>query len=361
MNSMMSIINLLPMNNQLAELSAKRHPAAVPFGGKYRLIDFVLSGMVNAGIDNIGMLLPPQYRSLWDHVRTGTDWGLARKRDGLFWLPPTNRSAGEIDSLQAHLDYLRKSRQSYVLVTDCQSASRVDYREMLAFHRQKRADITVLYHSEAALGRQGQMAWGTIDADAKLLSCMSEAGGSSYPLLPTYLLRRELLMELVERCRQPEGTIAALVHTEASRRGVYGFRYSGYWAPLQSLSGYFQHSMALLNEAVRSRLFGQAGRLYTRGDVAAPVRYRPGCRVQNALVDNGCIIGGELCNSVVFGGATIATGAKVQHSILLPACRIDEGVELEFVICDKDVHITRGTKLRGTYEQPLVIAKGSVV
>ncbi|RYD05100.1 hypothetical protein N752_11040 [Desulforamulus aquiferis] len=150
MKDVMAMVNLMEPEGILKEISHHRLVAAVPFGGRYRMIDFVLSNMVNSGIRNVGIIVQNKYRSLIDHLGRGKEWDLDRKRDGLFFLPPTQMryplgARFDLRHFQHHLDYINNSRQNYIIITGSNMICNLDYRDVINFHREQRADITLLY------------------------------------------------------------------------------------------------------------------------------------------------------------------------------------------------------------------------
>ncbi|MDR3590233.1 MAG: glucose-1-phosphate adenylyltransferase subunit GlgD [Negativicutes bacterium] len=367
----MGIINLAADSQDLSEITRQRPLAAVPFGGRYRLIDFVLSGMVNSGIENVGILTPRQHRSLADHLRSGADWQFAQKKDGLVLLPPSFSDGdkpvrGDIRNFHCNLDFLQRSSQEYVLVAGANVVGSMDYRDALRFHEETAADITFLYKMEdhtrqdcpncrvADVQPAGRL------AAIRLNPPTLDSGNF---LLDTFILKRELLIDLVEGCtgRGKPDSILQEISDNLGYLRARAFHYPGYIARIHCLPSYYRHSMDLLNPANWQQLFAQPNRIYTRVRHDAPTRYTKEARVANVLVAGGCLIAGRVENSVLFQRVSIGSGAQVRGSILMPGSEVAENAVLENVICDKDVRVTAGKTLRGTSGKPLVIKKGTVV
>lgn len=377
MKSMMGIINLHENDNMLREMAKIRPLAAFPFAGRYRLIDFVISNMINSGITNVSILTRGNYRSLMDHLRSGKDWDLARKKDGLFILPslnintePSNDWAGFITDLPDfynNLDYLRSSRQKYVILTGSSMVCNLDYTQILGFHQEKAADITVLYKEydqeqdqdftnatmlEISLnGRVIDMEIAPVKPRSNKLS------------MEMYFLERELLLNLIDASVARGGTsfLRDIFLRNLENLKIYGMPFGGYLARIHSYRSYFKHSMDLLKPEVYQELFFQNGSIYTKVKDEPPTKYLRDSFVRSSLIANGSVIAGTVENSVLFRGVKIRPGAKVLNSIIMQKSVIDSDVILENVICDKDVHITAGKKLRGEENHPIVIEKGSVI
>jgi len=371
MQNVMGIINLNDGQELLKELTQYRPLAAVPFGGRYRLIDFILSNMVNSGIQNIGILVQDKYRALMDHLRSGKEWDLARKRDGLFILPPGNSQfvrgnyRGNVDDFYENLDYIESSRQKYVIIAGSHVVCNLSYGKAFKFHQDVGADITLLYkehHADEKLMQCG------------IVECLSNglitdlAINSSSPLsrkvsLEMYIMKKDLLVNLIKNCQARGGLdfIKDIIIKNIGQLKMYGYPYKGYVARVDSVKSYYQHNMELLKPEKWEELFFKSGLVYTKVKDEAPVKYKENARVSNAMIGNGCIIEGRVENSILFRGVTVHKGAYIKDSIVMQKCDIAENAVIENVICDKNVRITNGKWLKGETNYPLVIEKGSVV
>lgn len=367
----MGIINLYESEEMLQEITQHRPLAAVPFGGRYRLLDFVLSNMVNSGISNVGILFKNKYRSLMDHLQSGKEWDLARKRDGLVLLPPAtavypaNGLRGDVDNFYTNLDYIRYSRQQYVVVAGSNILCNLTLQPALEFHKHTGADVTVLYtNNDCSIDCTGAVMV-EVDSDRrisdmKVAISYDRRGKMS---LGMYIMKRELLIELIEN-GAAHGGYDFIKHCLIKNLGslkAYGYRHEGYTARVASLSGYFRHNMALLHPAVWQELFFKSGLIYTKVKDEPPSKYIGGAKVTNSLVAGGCVIEGTVENSILFRGVTVKEGASISNSIVMQKSMIDSGVRLEQVICDKNAHITAERQLKGDIGYPLVVKKGMVV
>lgn len=371
MKSIMGIINLMEEENFLHEISYHRPAAAIPFGGRYRMIDFVLSNMVNSGIRNVGIIVQHKYRALMDHLGSGKEWDLDRKRDGLFFLPPgqgcqQGTYRWDLRHFYTHLDYLQYSRQKYILIAGSNMICNIDYREAFHFHQAMNADITILYKDmENSAEKLSQCHILETAEDGRIidLEIQPEKNKGSKASMEMCIMEKSLLIDLIHRCHSRgecdlvrEGFIRNL-----NRLRIYGFPYQGYLAHIHSIQSYYKHSMDLLRPEIWQKLFFDKGLIITKVKDGAPTKYSPGSLVQNALIANDCVIEGIVENSIIFRGVKIGQGAHIKDSILMQKCVVGQGAVLENVIADKAVNITEGKHLKGEKHYPLVITKKTVI
>jgi glucose-1-phosphate adenylyltransferase len=334
-DTMMGLIDASTVSESLHSLTVKRSLSVIPFGGRYRLIDFVLSNMVNSGIQSVAVFPKYQYRSLMDHIGSGKDWDLNRKRDGLFIFPPTEHDKdaemgfGSFPHMEANIDYFLRSSQEYVVIANCQVVANLDFRDVLNRHKETGADIT----------------------------CVRKNGRS----LNMYLLKREFLLELF--CKYKESGYTYLSDVIICNQNMYhitSYEYSGYTAFIQSIEAYYYHSLELLNPDVWKQLFTNERPIYTKVKDEPPTRYLEGGTVKNSFIANGCTINGHVENSILFRGITIGKGTVVKNSIIMQKSQIYGDCFLENVICDKDVKVGPRVQLIGDPNSPLVFEKGTV-
>ncbi|SHK04440.1 glucose-1-phosphate adenylyltransferase [Geosporobacter subterraneus DSM 17957] len=370
MSLMMGIINNTKNGNQLKELTENRYMASVPFGGRYRMIDFVLSNMVNSGIRNVGILVQGKYRSLMDHLRSGKEWDLDRKRDGLFILPPAYNNCplgmqkGDLDNFYANLEYLQKSRQKYVVISGANMVCNINYQQVLQMHQQKQADITIIYTEE--LGEvhdasKSTFIYTTSSGRVVDLEINPITQRSNKISMEMYILERTLLIDIIDECISKGGYDFVMdgILKNLQRYKIYGHHHPGYVGRIHSVQSYYRHNMDLLNSEIWEEVFLRSGLIYTKVKDQAPVKYMEHAVVKNALVANGCVINGSVENSVLFRGVRIHKGAKLRNCIILQNCVIGEDAELENVILDKEVHVSAEKQLAGLKEYPIIVEKKS--
>ncbi|OQB23510.1 MAG: Glycogen biosynthesis protein GlgD [Firmicutes bacterium ADurb.Bin182] len=360
-------------NMELRDLTHSRSVAAVPFGGRYRCIDFLLSCMVNSGIINVGVIAQKNYHSLMDHLGSGKEWDLNRKRDGLFILPPfmtrenTGIYKGTVDALRSCMGYIRRSPQRYILLTGSHVIYNTTYNKMAEQHITTGADITIMYSRNSAAEPDGQYddLRLTLDETGRVTDLAlnpyrpkSDAQSCDAFLMEKTLLEY-LLEESVSHANYDFTRDILLKKTETLR--MFGWEYKGYVARINSLESYFKHNMALLNRSVSEDLFNPEHPIYTKVKDEVPAYYAKGAAVSNSFVADGCIIEGEVENSVLFRGVRVAKGASVKNSILMQAAEVQEQCALDHVVLDKSVIIKRGRSLKGYDNFPIILRKGTVL
>lgn len=374
MKDVLGLINLHENEELLKELTRQRPIAAIPFGGRYRLIDFALSNMVNSGITNVGIVVKHKYRSLMDHLRSGKEWDLARKRDGLFLLPPPDHLhyansiyKGDLEHFHTHADFLRRSHQDYVIMTGSHIIYNTDYREAFRFHQEKRADITIVYKDEQpGPGKYySQATVPTLGADGRVTDLHVTTGRiTGGPLcLETFIMSKELLLQIIEDCiaRGEYDFLKGGIIRHIDNYKIYGFPFQGYMAKINSVQAYYKANMDLLRPDVWQDLFLKSGPVYTKVKDEPPAKYQDFVAAGNVLVANGCLIEGRVENSIIFRSVRIHRGAYVNNCIIMQKCEIGPNAVLENVICDKDVKITNSKRLIGDKNYVMVIEKGMIV
>jgi len=373
----MGLINLYENDSMMREMSQFRPLAAFPFAGRYRLIDFMLSNMINSNISNVAILSRGNYRSLVDHIRSGKDWDLDRKKDGLFILPSYNKNPyppsvqkgfiNDLEDFYDNLDYLRCSTQKYVLITGGSTVLNFDLTEIYDFHIAKKADVTILYKEYPCPEDRDFVNASFLETDEQGrvidMEVASVTTRSNKLNLRMFLMERQLLVDLIDSSMSRGGTsfIRDCIMKNLPNFKAYGFHFTGYVARVHSYQSYFKHSMNLLRPEIYQELFFKNGNIYTKVKDEPPAKYLKDCNVRNCLVANGSVIGGDVQDSILFRGVKVKSGAKIKNSILMQKTNIGKDVVLENVICDKDVRISDGKKIRGEANHPIVIEKGSVI
>ncbi len=374
MKNVLGIINLHENEELLKELTRQRPLAAVPFGGRYRLIDFVLSNMVNSGIVNVGIIVRNKYRSIMDHLRSGKEWDLARKRDGLFVLPPPDHThyansiyKGDLEHFHTHIDFLQRSSQEFVIIAGSHTVYNTDYRDAFRYHLEKQADITIMYKkAEPVPGKQFSLATVlTVAGDGHItdinVSTGRVAGGDIS--LETFIMRKALLLQIIEDCiaRGEYDFVKEGIVRRLGRLRIFGFPFAGYAAKINTVPAYFQANMDLLRPEVWQDLFLKSGQVYTKVKDEPPANYRDQAAVSNVLVANGCVIEGRVENSLLFRSVKVHRGAYVNNCIIMQKGEIGPNAVLENIICDKDVKISAAKRLIGDKNYVMVIEKGMMV
>ncbi|MEN1762099.1 glucose-1-phosphate adenylyltransferase subunit GlgD [Anoxynatronum sibiricum] len=372
MKDVMGIINDTDIEQKLKDLTRVRSTAAVPFGGRYRIIDFVLSNMANAGIKNIGILTQSYNRSLLDHVDSGKEWDLLSKRDGLFILPPIFRydqftgNLGDVDHYYNHMDYFTRSRQQYVLISSSNVIYNMDYRHIQQLYEEKQADIVLVYkNADTEENNNFRVLSLLIDNNGRIrdMAASREKKLSPAVALEIAFMKKTLFMQMIDDCiarGYRDFTKDGLIKNLEKYR-IFGYEHQGFAAKIDSIHTYYRHSMGLLNPEVWKELFFRHGSIYTKVKDEPPVKYQASAMVSNSLLANGCHIAGTVENSILGRGVTVHPGAVVRDSIIMQKGQIHRGAVVENAILDKDVVITPGKQIRGEKEYPLVVEKQAVI
>jgi len=357
---------------QLKELTHSRAVAAVPFGGRYRCIDFILSNMVNSGITNVGLITQRNYHSLMDHLGAGKEWDLHRKREGLFILPPfmTKNNVGlyrgSVDALHAAIGYIRRSAEQYVILSGSHTIFNMRFTDMLDQHIRTGADLTILYNGRPTLDPEAQSGdlRLTLDADGRVTDMELNAyrPKTDWQGCDVFIFDKGLLEHLVEEaCARGEyDFLRDVVLKKYTTLKTFGYRYDGYVARLDSLLTYFKHSMELLAQEVAVDLFDK-DRIFTKVKDEFSAKYGSRSSVCHSILADGCMVDGSVENSVVFRGVKIMEGAKVKDSIIMQGVTIGENAVLDHVILDKGVTIRPSRMLVGYDNFPIIIKKNQVV
>ncbi len=350
----------------IEKMTKVRSMASLPFGGRYRVIDFCLSNLVNAGITSVGVITKSNYRSLMDHIGSGAFWDLDRKRGGVHILPPFNISGarryhGYVEALYGAMDFLNRCNSDYVVLCDGCVVANVDIAAAVDFHIKKNADITVVYRSGVQVKDVKNMMTMKLDSDDRLVSVNFPRSIAADDLasLGILVFRRDLLIELVNNAYENGGRNID-VDIIADRVGdlrICGYAHNGFSAVMTDMKAYTEANMRLLDKEVRADLFNPKRRIMTKNRDDMPTRYGTKAEVKNSFVADGCVIDGEVSNSILFRGVTVRRGAKVVDSIIMQDCVIGENAIVSDVILDKKVGVNSNTVLKGTADCALYVEK----
>ncbi len=353
----------------LGELSNERTLASVPFGGRYRLVDFVLSALVGAQIHDIGIVTRNRYGSLMDHVGWGKDWDLNRKNGGIKFLTPflkTSDSAAtgnRIEALNSIMDYIKTSLPEYCIICDSNVVMNIDLEKFMEYHVEKGGDITIAYTDMEITAKELEV---TFDGNGKLVDTMLHQNphdDKKNVMLNFVIVKRDLLISIIEMGVTYGWTsIKKDVIAHGFREyNIYGYKVDGYAAVINSVDTFYKKNMDLLNTGVRKELFMGKNPILTRIKDSVPTIYGENSRVTNSLVADGCTIEGTVENCIIFRDVKVAKGAVVRNSIIMQNTSIQENAMLSCVITDKDVEIGPGRVLGGTETMPFIINKGKKV
>ncbi|MBQ9155195.1 MAG: glucose-1-phosphate adenylyltransferase subunit GlgD [Eubacterium sp.] len=355
------------------ELTTERLMASVQFGGRYRMIDFILSSMTNSGIDNIAILVRENYFSLLDHLGSGREWDLARKNGGLNIFPPFAQRtmgmyAGRIEALASIVAFLKNQKEKYVVLSDTHLAINFDFKKLIKAHEASGADVTMVYNKgeipenakkadDASRGR-----YYTLDVadDGRItkIHINPKDDGIQNLSCNIYVMARDFLIEKITEASLAGGVSFErdIFIPQMNSLDIRGYEHDGYVARIVGLKHYFDENMKLLDDKNLDALFSGSP-IYTKIRDDNPTRYIEGAEASNVLVADGCIIEGKVENSILFRGVTVGKGAVVKNCILMQDTVIEPGADVEYVITDKKVTVTEGKNLQGTDTFPVFVAK----
>ena len=359
----------------MRELTKIRTLASVPFGGKYRIIDFILSNYVNSGIYDVSIITRNNYHSLVDHLGAGKEWDLTRKIGGLrilspFSTPGTADSSGNylgtIDALNKSMHSIRRSRADYVILTGSNIICSINFDEVLKSHIERNADITAIYTQP----KQGEpippsVAMLRMDEREKVYELSYNNDDHNTQLLPMslgiFIMRKSLLESLVadSMAYGRYDFNHDIIQRLCGSLSILGYEHRRVYFEISSVSGYMKENMKLLDEEIRKQIFEKP--VYTKIKDSVPAQYCSGSQVSNSIISDGCKIEGTVVNSILSRGVIIGKGAVVRNSIIMQNTEIMRNVTLNYAILDKDVIVRENRQLVGHETYPVVIEKKSII
>ena len=360
-------------DEKIPPITDKRAVLAIPVAGRYRVIDFVLSNMANAGIVNVGVVTKSNYTSLMDHMQSGKPWDLDRKKQGLNILPPNLAKSyygdfsGNVDLLMGIKDYLKKSDQTYVVLSMGDFIYNIDFDEVLDNHIKTNADVTVIYKDLSGADEKelSRFTLFEFDKSGKVidLEVRPYYPKSSYAGMDLYVMEKALLESIIDECsaRGDHDFVKDALAKKLDGLNVFGYKYDGFMVKVDSLKSYYDGSLEFLKKEVRDEIFNPKRPIYTKTKDQSPTKYGEDALVKNAFISDGCVIEGTVENSILSRGVKVSKGAVVRNCIVMQDSVIDKDVTLDHVIFDKEVHITEGRKLIGQPNYPLAIKKGTEI
>ena len=365
-------------DNNIPELTRNRTMASVPFGCRYRLIDFALSNMVNSNITNVSVITHYNYQSLMDHIGSGKDWDLARRSGGIKILPPfITAYANNVNALYStRLEALKsvnysisKITDDYVVLSDCDVICNIDLNAMIKNHIENDADITIAI-KRVNLNKEKAKINVLIDSDESgrivdVQAYPTNFEGEADINLNILVMSRKYLQEVVldSIAHNYTSLTKDVILRNLAHKNYRVYRYDGYFACISSPQDYYTSSMELINDKnIRKQLFGVRNRpVYTKVRNSAPAYYSPDAKVTNSLIADGCEIYGEVENSILFRGTKIGKGSVVKNCILFQDTYTGENVTLNCVISDKNVVVRDNKHLYGDETLPFYLSKGKMI
>ena len=369
MNGLHGIIFSYEKRNNLRELGEIRSAASIPFGGRYRVVDFALSNLVNAGVTDVGVVLNGRYQSMLDHLGTGKVWDLSRKRGGLRVLPPFNYQKdwgvmpfrGKIEALAGVRTYLDTIRQDYVALMDGDLVVNLPLADIFEAHVKSGADVTVVCGNDSFATEDGT--YFEKNSEGRITEVLYNLHTPrGYRGLEVYILSTQLLKDLVDECAaKDQFSWRKELQTRKDSLYLRSYIWSGFAAQIRSVQEYYDRSMQLLNPAIRAELFCPERPIRAKGADKSSTYLGPEGKCVNSLVAEGCRIEGTVENSILFPGVVVEAGAVVRNCVLFKETAVRRDAQLSYIIADKDVEVLPSRTLMGHATYPIVLAKGSKV
>ena len=359
----------------LDDLLLKRTLAAIPFGARYRLIDFALSNMVNSGVQNVGIIVKKNYQSLMGHVRSGAEWDLDRKSSGLTILPPFSTEddvnaevyRNRLDGLKANMSYLRNLEEEYVILTNCDQVMSIDFTGMLDYHIKTGAKVTCMYSTNPInTVDKVPTTWMRVGEDGSVENIVhsSDMPDNMQISLNTYIFKRkDLLDELYTAIRLGKDSLRKdVLIPMIGREKIMAYGIDEPVLFIEDVPNYLKCNLALLDADIRDSIFhAESGPVITKVKDSAPTRYGPEAKVSNSLIADGTLIEGTVKNSIIFRGAKVGKGAIVKNCVIMQDTSVSAGARLQYAVLDKEVFIEPDRILSGYITRPFMIERKSRV
>ncbi len=333
MDKLFAVVDATFKDN-LGQLTLHRMPGALPYAGKFRLIDFTLSNLSNSGVTNVAIFPYGNYRSLQDHVGSGKRWDLDRRKDGLFILPPKNQYIlpGNMITFQRmyeHIEFFKRSTQEYCIITTANIVWNIDFNDVLEFHLEKQADITEIVYENIRL--------------------------------KSFVLSKQLLMEYIEEYDSLEYRSMLELVTKSPSLVIKRYHHRSYTRTITDPFNYLKSNLDVLKFDIGKHIFQEERPIYSKEKTAPPATYLSNAKVENAMISSGCMIDGTIINSVIGRNVFVKKGAIIKNSYIMSNCVIEESAHLEYAILDKQTVVMKDTLALGTLRRPYVTQKEQII
>ena len=331
-------------NNRMGELSKKRAIPAMPVGGSFRCIDFALSNMSNSHIQKVAVFTQYNARSLNDHLNSSKWWDFGRKQGGLYVFTPTitpdNGSwyRGTADSIAQNIDFLKNSHEPYVVIASGDGVYKMDYSKVLEYHISRNADITIVTKNIEDSDDARRFGVVTTDEDNRVVSFEEKPvmADSRMISMGIYVIRRRLLIELIESAEEEEryDFVRDVIVRYKGIKRIYAYEHKEYWNNIATVDSYYRTNMDFLKKDIRRYFFREYPDIYSKVEDHPPAKYNPGSNVSNSIVSSGCIINGEVTDSILFKEAYIGNNCVIRNSIILNNVYIGDNTRIENCIVE---------------------------
>lgn len=355
-------------NYMMKELSRKRAISAMPVAGSYRAIDFALSSMTNSHIQTVAVLTQYNSRSLNEHLSSSKWWDFGRKQGGMYVFPPTITPdnsfwyRGTADAIYQNLQFLKQRHEPYVVIASGDGVYKMDFNKVLEYHIAKRADVTIVCTEsrEADLSRFGVL---KMNEDGRIEEFEEKPMVSSSNLISTgiYVIRRRQLIEMIEKSGEEDryDFVKDILIRYKNLKRIYGYRMDTYWSNISTVESYYKTNMDFLKPEVRDYFFRQYPSIYSKIDDLPPAKYNPGTNIKNSLISSGCIINGQVENSVLFKKVFVGNNCVIKNSVILNDVYIGDNTHIENCVVESHDTIRANSYLCGEDGIKIVIEENN--
>lgn len=375
----LGILSLSENEDDIKSLTKSRLIASIPIAGRYRIIDFALSNLVNADVRNVGIFTQSKSRSLIDHIGSGKAWDLDRKIGGLFIFNfgEGNSTLSDVEMLKNNMEYLYRSKEDKVILSTSSMVCNIDYNAVAKFHEESGKDITIVYKKISADNKafkncnvlnitEDSSVIGvgkniTLDALSAKKNIVSD--GTENISMETFIMDKDTFISILNNCIRTGywSNINDCIYKNIKDLSVNSYEFTGYLAYINSVQSYYNANMDILNLDVNKDLFFSNGLVYTKVMDESPTKYFDKSDVSNSLIANGCLIKGKVKDSVISRRVIVNEGAQITNSIIMQGCEIKKNAKLTNVIIDKNNIIEENVELKGDKKFPLVIEKKALL
>lgn len=354
-------------DSAVIDLTKLRTMGSIPYGGRYHLVDFPLSNMVNSGISEVGVITKSNYGSLLDHLGSGREWDLARKKGGLHLLPPFSQVGGgtyqgRLEALSNIWSFVEHTRAKYVVLSNCDVITTIDFNDALEHHQTSGADITFIY-GKGIYNRDScpNSCILQIDENDTIQEVLTNPllSGECNISLDMFIMNTDFLKQVVLEAisKNQQSLIRDVLQARKDEFVFKAYEHKGCFYRVNSLEAYYKANLALLDTKIRNNIFSAEAPIYTKVGDNPPVKYGLEANVKNSLMADGCVIEGTVENCVLFRGVRVAKGAVVRNSVLMQGTEIGSGCNIDAIVADKNVTISENRVLTGSSSYPLYLGK----
>ncbi len=354
-------------NSKMQELSNKRAISAMPVAGSYRSIDFALSNMSNSHIQRVAVFTQYNAKSLNEHLNSSKWWDFGRKQGGLYVFTPTITAEnsfwyrGTADAIYQNIGFLKNSHEPYVVIASGDGVYKLDYNKVLEYHIAKKADITVVCKEIPELEDASRFGVIKTNEDGRIEEFEEKpiVATAKTNLVSTgvYVIRRRQLIELIEKSAKEENFdfVSDILIRYKNVKKIYAYHLDSYWSNIASVESYYKTNMDFLNKDIRDFFFKSYPEVYSKIDDLPPAKYNKGCGVKNSLVSSGCIINGNIENSILFKKVYVGNNCLIKNSIILNDVYIGDNTRIENCIVESRDTIRANTTHIGEGGQVKVV------